>query len=392
MESIKDKVAIVGMGCTRFGELWDKSGIDLAVEAAYEAFEDAGIGPKDVQAAWLGTLYSGWTGQALAEALQLDYIPITRVENACASGSDALRNAVYAVASGSVDVALALGFEKLKDTGLSGLQVIQVPATTMTEIPATAPAMFAMLAPRYFHRYGLSDEEGKRTIGKISVKSHANGALHPKAHFQKAVDIETVMKAPIIAWPLGLYDCSGVSDGAAAAIVVRKDMAKSFRDDPVYIKAMALVAGPRQGQLRQDYDYLHFEENVRAAQMAYKEAGITDPFKQLSLAEVHDCFSITEMVIYEDLGFCPRGAAKEYIDGGAFELHGELPVQPDGGLKCFGHPIGASGLRMMYEVYKQCQGKAQRPERQIKNASLGLTHTLGGDPRGASIAVMIAGL
>jgi len=392
MESIRDRVAIVGMGCTKFGERWDKSGYDLAVEAAYEAFEDAGITPKDVQAAWVGTLYSGVTGQSLAEALQLDYVPVTRVENACATGSDALRNAVYAVASGVVDVALALGFEKLKDNGFSGLPGFGISATSMTEIQATAPAMFAMLAPRYFHKYGLSADEGKRLIGKIAVKNHYNGSLNPKAHFQKAIDIDQVMKAPIIAWPLGLFDCCGVSDGSAAAVVVRKDVARSYREDPVFIKAMAVIAGPRRGQLLQEYDYVHFEENVRAAQMAYKEAGISNPFKELSLAELHDCFTITEMVTYEDLGFCPRGAAKEYIEGGAFELSGELPVQPDGGLKCFGHPIGASGLRMLYEVYKQVQGRAQRPERQLKNPQLGLTHNLGGDPRGCTTSVIIAGL
>jgi acetyl-CoA C-acetyltransferase len=169
-------------------------------------------------------------------------------------------------------------------------------------------------------------------------------------------------------------DCCGVSDGAAAAIVTRADMAKNFRDDPVYIKSFAISVGARQATLRQDYDFVHFEENVRAAQTAYAEVGIKDPFKELDLGIVHDCFTITELLIYEDLGWCPRGGAKEYIDSGAFELGGELPVNTDGGLKCFGHPLGASGLRMIYEVYKQVQGKAG--PRQVQNARLGLTHNL----------------
>jgi acetyl-CoA C-acetyltransferase len=190
--------------------------------------------------------------------------------------------------------------------------------------------------------------------------------------------------------PLGLFDCCGVSDGSAAAIVCRADMAKKFRDDPVYIKALSIVCGPQEGGMRNDYDYLHFEENVRVAKMAYEEAGISDPFKEISMAEVHDCFTITEMVVYEDMGWCPRGEAKDYIESGAFSLEGELPVNPDGGLKCFGHPIGASGLRMMYEMYKQLQGKAG--DRQIKNPELGLTHNLGGDPRGCTTSCFIVGL
>lgn len=392
-ESIKDRVAIIGMGCTKFGENWYKNGADMVIDAAYEAYADAGIEPRDLQAAWVGTAVSGMTGQAIAIPLQLDYLPVTRVENACATGTDAFRNACYAVAAGIYDIVLALGFEKLKDSGYSGLPGFNIAGdSTWTRPQAEAPAMFGLLATRYFARYGLAPEEGKRMLARISVKSHYNGARCPKAHFQREVTLEQVMSAPIIAWPLGLFDCCGVSDGAAAAIITRGDQARTFRDDPVYVKALTITSGPWEVLKGNRYDYTHVEENVRSAQKAYAEAGIKNPRQEISMAEVHDCFSITEAVTMEDLGFSPRGKVKEDIESGFFDLKGGLPVQPDGGLKCFGHPIGASGLRMLYEMYKQLQGKAQLPERQIKNPKLGLTHNLGGNPTSCNIGMTIVGL
>ena len=389
--SIKDRVCIIGMGCTKFGEFWDKSVGDLVVDAAYEAFEDASVGPNDIQAAWIGTFYeySGQAGLALSAPLRLQYKPVTRVENMCGTGSDALRNACYAVAAGIYDMVLALGVEKIKDQGAGGLTFGGY-ATSNVMPATTAPAQFAMMATTYFARYGISPEEGKRMLARISVKSHHNGSLNPKAHFQRELTVEQVVNAPIIAWPLGLFDCCGVSDGAAAAIVVPAEMARTFRPDPVYIKALQICAGPADGLVNTDYDYTHVEETYRAGLAAYAEAGISDPRKEISMAEVHDCFSITEATIMEDLQFSPRGKAKEDIDAGTFELNGDLPVQPDGGLKCFGHPIGASGLRMMYEMYKQLQGKADR--RQIKNPRLGLTHNMGGRPPGAVVSCTIVGL
>jgi len=384
---IKDKVCIVGMGCTKFGENWDKSDSDMIVDAAYEAYEDAGIEPKDVQAAWLGTCW-GMTATMLSVALKMQYKPVTRVENACATGAEALRNACYAVTSGAYDIALALGYEKLKDQGISGLGGTAI--TTGVASSMTAPGAFAMLATKYFARYGLSPNEGKRMIAQIPVKTHHNGALNPKAHYQREITIEQVLNAPIIAWPLGILDSCGVSDGAAAAIVVRAEDAKKFRPDPVYIKALQICVGPAEGQMSQVFDYTHVEETYRAGQAAYAEAGIKNPRKEISMAEVHDCFSITEAVIMEDLQFSPRGRVKEDIEAGTFRLDGELPVQPDGGLKCFGHPIGASGLRMMYEMYLQLQGKAG--PRQIKNPQLGLTHNLGGFPYLNVVSCFIAGL
>jgi acetyl-CoA C-acetyltransferase len=390
MEGIKDKVAIVGMGCTKFGENWDKSIEDMMIDAAYEAYEDAGIEPKDIQAAWFGSVWAGETAQIMATPLKLAYIPITHVENACATGSEALRGACYAVAAGVCDVALALGVEKLKDTGYMGLPQTRPIATWSYRIHTQLPAaMFAMMATGYFAKYGLSHEEGKRLLAQVSVKNHHNGSLNPKAHFQREITLEQAINAPMIAYPLGLFDCCGVSDGAAAAIVTRADMAKRFRADPVYVKSIQICQGPREGWINPAYDFAHVEETYQGGVAAYAEAGIKNPREEISTAEVHDCFSITELTIMEDLQFSPRGQVREDIEGGTFSLEGKLPINTDGGLKCFGHPVGASGLRMMYEVYKQLQGKAG--PRQVKNPRLGLTHNQGGEPGAATVSVAIVG-
>jgi len=392
MDGIKDKVAIIGMGCSKFGENWDKSADDMIIDAVYEAYEDAGVESKDIQAAWLGTYVTEQTGQMLSRALKLDYVPVTRIENACATGSDALRNACYAVASGACDIALAVGVEKLKDSGYTGLpdfELLRRQSNTYRTRTYSPPGHFAMMATKYFDRYGLSPEEGKKVIGQIAVKNHHNGALSPKAHFQSETTLEKVLAAPMVAWPLGLFDCCGVSDGAAAAIVTRADLAKKFRADPIYIKALQIAVGPYEGYMSPKFDWSHVEETVRAGERAYAEAGVTNPREEISMAEVHDCFTITELVIMEDLKFSERGKAPDDVRSGFFNLDGGLPVNTDGGLKCFGHPIGASGLRMMYEVYKQLQQKADK--RQIKNPRLGLTHNLGGTPATCSVSVIIAG-
>ncbi len=386
--SIKDRVAIVGMGCTQFGELWGKGPTDLIVEAVNEAVADAGIELKDIQAAWGGTLFSGVGGRTVSEAMRLQYIPVTRVENACGSGHEAVRGASYAVAAGIYDICLAVGYEKLKDEGTGGLPGME--NRTNTHYQSSMPGVFGMMATRYFHRYGLSPEEGKKMLAKISVKSHKNGSMNPKAHLKREITLEQVMGAPIIAWPLGLFDCCGVSDGAAAAIVVRADMVKNFKNKPVFVKALQICASPTTGRLLTTYDYTHVEETHRAGIAAYKEAGITNPREEISMAEVHDCFSITEAVSMEDLQFSPRGRVKEDIDAGTFELTGSLPVQPDGGLKCFGHPIGASGIRMLYEPWLQFQGRAEK--RQIEDPKLALAHNMGNEPYAPVVSVCVVGL
>ena len=381
-DAIKDKVAIVGMGCTKFGEHWQKSSEDLVIEAAYEAFEDAGIGPSQIEAAWLSTVYglSAWT---LANPLKLSDIPVTRVENQCTSGMDALRNAVFAVSCGMYNVVLVLGVEKLKDTGLAGLpQSEMFPNFHMIGSGFSAPGGFAFPAARYFAKYGAN----KTHLAKIAVKNHHNGALSPKAHFQREVTLEQVLNAPIISWPLGLFDCCPTTDGATAAIITRREIAKGFRDDYILISGISLSVDAGFTPLRPAFDYLHWPATEAAAKSAYRQAGITDPFHEIDLAEVHDCFTITELLNYEDLGLCPRGQAKDYIDSGTFNLDGELPVCPSGGLKSFGHPVGATGLRMIYECYLQLRGQAG--PRQVKGAEVALAHNIGGPPQISSVCIV----
>ncbi|MCF6095300.1 acetyl-CoA acetyltransferase [Microaerobacter geothermalis] len=376
-KGICDQVAVIGMGCTRFAEHWDKSVDDLLVEAAYEAFDDAGIAPTDIDAAWLGTMDSGYAGMTLSGALKTQYIPVTRVENMCATGSEAFRNACYAVASGAYDLVLAIGVEKLKDSGYSGLVLNEKPGDG-TALNITAPAAFSFIAPAYFNKYDIDPKQGKEVLTRIAWKNHKNGSLNPKAQYRSEVPMEKIAKSPMVAAPLGVMDCSGVADGAAAAIIVRTEDARKYRKDPMYVKALSIAAGPGDGRLRQDFDFTSIRENIAAATDAYRQAGITNPRKQIDMAEVHDCFTPTELVIYEDLGFSQRGHGWKDVLNGVFDLDGELPVNPDGGLKSFGHPIGASGLRMLYEMYLQFQGRAGK--RQLSDPKIGLTHNLGGFP------------
>jgi len=249
----------------------------------------------------------------------------------------------------------------------------------------TAPTGFGFIASRYFLANGLTVEKGREILARIAVKNHANGSRTEKAHLRNPVTIEQVLKAPVIAWPLGLFDCCGTSDGASAAILVRGDRASQFRRDPVYIKGIGLSVDPVMPYFRTGFDYLGFEATRAAARQAYEQAGVIDPRGEIDLAEVHDCFTITELVNYEDLGFSAAGTGWKDVLDGTFLPDGPLPVNTDGGLKCFGHPVGASGLRMVYEVYKQLQGKAG--ERQVPDARLGLAHTLGGPPQVACVVV-----
>ncbi len=398
MESIKDKVAIVGMGCTRFGELFNKDADDLIVDAAYEAFEDAGVEPKDIQAAWVGTRRF-INGSSIATPLKLQYIPVTRVENACATAAEAIRNAAFAVACKAYDLVLVLGFEKTKDVGFGGSPGGRIDAPTAEKWHPVylnpggqGPGPYALAATRYFSRYGLSKEEGKLLLAKVSVKSHYNGSRNPRAHFQREITIEQAVNAPIIAWPLGLFDCCPNTDGSAAAILCRTEDAKSFRDDYITIKGIGISVGPGEGKRRMDYDFTHWEETEHASRQAYAQAGIKNPRKELDLAEVHDCFSIAEVIATESLGLCEKGKARDYVDAGTFTQEGELPINISGGLKSFGHPVGASGIREIYEAYTQIQGRAENKSRQLKNVKLGLGHNQGGYPGNFQASVTIVGI
>ena len=393
---IRDKVALLGMGCSKFGERWNDNAEDLMMESFSEAVADAGIEKNQIEAAWFSTAieeqHVGKSGIPLAMALRLPIIPVTRVENYCASGSEAFRGAVYAVASGACDIALALGVEKLKDTGYGGLpQRSRGALNDMYWSNMSAPGSFAQLATAYQAKHGVSREDLKRAMAHISVKSHANGAKNPKAHLRKPIDEDRVMNAPMIADPLGLFDCCGVSDGSACAIVTTPEIARSLgKRDPITVKAVQLAVSNGTEAQHNSWDGSYFITTRAASTRAYEEAGITNPREAISLTEVHDCFSVTELVTMEDLHISPEGGAIKDVMDGFFDSDGTLPCQIDGGLKCFGHPIGASGLRMLYEVYLQMQGLAGERQR-ADNPVFGLTHNLGGFPHQNVCSVVIVG-
>ncbi len=394
-QGIKDKVAILGMGCSKFGERWDKEADDLIVEGFEECIADAGIERNQIDAAWFATaieeVHVSKSGVPLAVALRLPYIPVTRVENYCASGTEAFRGAVYAVASGAADIALAVGVEKLKDTGYGGLpQRSRGALNDMFWANASATGSFAQLASAYQTKHGIAADDVKRAMAQISVKSHANGAKNPKAHLRKEIDIDTVLNAPMIAEPLGLFDCCGVSDGSAAAIVTTPEIAQSMgKRDLVTVKALQLAVSNGVEASHNSWDGSYFMTTRKAAERAYQEAGISNPREQISMFECHDCFSITELVTMEDLYISKEGEAWRDVLDGFYNADGEVPCQIDGGLKCFGHPIGASGLRMLYEMYLQLHGRAD--QRQLDDPVLGMTHNLGGFPHQNVSSVAIVG-
>jgi len=347
---IRDKVAIIGMGCTRFGERWDVGAEELMVESFTECIEDAGIDRDEIQAAWLGTCYDeinvGKSALPLSMNLRLPFIPVTRTENYCASGTEAFRGAVYAVASGAYDICLALGVEKLKDTGFGGLpSMVSSTIGSLTWLwnpNMTAPGSFAQLATAYAAKHRVPEQELKRAMAQVSVKSHENGALNP-------------------------------------AIVTTVERARDMGiENPVTVKALQLALSSGEEMGYNDWDGDHFMTTERCSLRAYEEAGIINPREEISMMELHDCFSITELVTYEDLHISEPGKAWKDVLDGFYNRDGKIPAQVDGGLKCFGHPIGASGLRMLYEMYLQLQERAG--ERQLHNPRYGLTHNLGGVP------------
>ena len=384
-KGIRDKIAVIGAEATKFGEIWDKNQYDLLFEACQAAFKDAGIQKDEIDAAWVGIYYyfTGQSGATVEDILRLDGKPVTRTENYCASGMDAFRNACFAIASGAYDVVLACGVEKLMDEGSSGLPGFKLFGHPVLPLPS-APAMFSMAATRSFHEF----EWNKEDLARVAVKNHANGAFHPKAHFKKPIKIEDAMNAPMIADPLGRFDCCAMSDGSAALILTTPELAESYAhaNDYVLVKSNAIACYTNTPWYWPDFDFTSFPATVKAGEMAYKEAGITNPREQIDFAEVHDCFTITELLNCQDLKFCDRGKAAEELKQGTFNWDGEIAVNPSGGLKSFGHPIGATGCRMLQELTKQLQGRAEG--RQVPDAKVGLAHNLGGPFSVCSVTIL----
>jgi len=379
-ESIRDKVAIVGAGCCKFGENWDRSREDMIVDAVYEAYEDAGIEDpqRQIEAVFCGVVYPNFSTGEVADALKLYDRPISHVQNYCATGTDAFRFGVFGVACGLYDTVLVVGYDKPKDRGVSGPSVH---FDRVRGLPATPAGWFSLCAARYFEKFGAD----RGDLAKIAVKNHHNGTLAPNSMLKREITVDDVLNARMISWPFGLYDCAAQSDGAAAVILTRADLAKGFRNDPVLVKAVSIAVGANP-QTDPDFDFLGWKPTVHAARQAYEQAGIADPAKEIDVAQVHDCFTLTELLTYEDLGFCPKGEARDHIHSGHFELSGELPVNTDGGLKSFGHPTGATGVRMIYENVLQLQGRAG--PRQVKNATMALSHNIGGAPQACGIAII----
>ena len=377
---IKDKVAIISIGCTPFREHWDKSRDDLVIDATKQTLDGVNLASEDIDAYWIGTAQSGMSGLTLSMPLKLEGKPVTRVENFCATGSEALRQACYAVASGAYDTAMAVGVEKVKDSGYQGLNAFPIP-TAGTNRTLTAAAMYSLVLPAYAKKYGVDEDELRMVVAKIAEKNHFNGARNPLAQFRREMSAEAICDMAAVAGQLSVFDCAGVADGAAAAIVVSADKAYEYTDKPLFIKALSLVSGNGSGLMDPEYDYTTFPECAAAAQDAYLQAGITNPREELALAEVHDCFTPTELILMEDLKFSERGQGWEDVLNGDFALDGAIPVNTDGGLKSFGHPVGASGIRMHYECWLQLRREAPA-DRQISDTSrnLALVHNLGGYP------------
>jgi acetyl-CoA C-acetyltransferase len=388
-----DRVCVVGSACTRFGERFADSYEDLAGEAARGALADAGVLRSAVGAAWLGTafpdagVWKGRSGMDLGEALGLFDVPITRVSNYCATGAEAIRAATHALLAGSCDVALAVGVEKLRDRppaeSIVGMMLHNGHPTRQKGF--TAAGTFAMYARRHFEARGMT----RRDLAQVSVKNHRLAIDNPLAHFRKAMSLDDILAAPMVADPIGLLDACPTTDGAAAVVLVREEDAAKYAA-PVTLAGVgvAVSTGWDLPFFDPAHDFLNFRATRKAAAAAYAQAGVVDPRKDLDLAEVHDCFSIVELITYEDLGLCADGNAAALLWSGATDRGGDVVVNGSGGLLSCGHPVGATGVRMVTEVVAQLRGRGGK--RQIEGARRGLAHNIGGPGAIASVLILEA--
>lgn len=383
-------VAIIGVGCTEFGELWDKSFRELFVEAGVSAIEDANVQGGKIDALYVGNMSGGrFIEQEHLGALIADYsglaslnIPSTRVEAACASGGLALRQGIIAVASGYHDIVIAGGAEKMTDVGVeTTTDALAAAADREWEgiMGATFPGLYAMIARLHMHRYGTKQEQ----LAAVAVKNHHNGTMNPKAQFQNEISIEAVLNSLMVADPLHVFDCSPITDGASAVVIAPAEIARKYTDTPIYVKASAQASGTISLHDRPDITTL--DATVAAANWAYKMAKLKP--KDIGFAEVHDCFTIAEICAIEDLGFVKKGEGGPATESGMTAIGGKIPINPSGGLKACGHPVGATGVKQAVEITLQLRGEAGR--RQIEGARIGLTHNVGGS--GGTAVVHIFG-
>ncbi|MEA2075831.1 MAG: thiolase domain-containing protein [Euryarchaeota archaeon] len=373
------EVAIIGAGTTKFGELWERSFRDIAVEAGLRAIEDAGISGEDIEALYGGNMSAGrFIEQEHIGALIADYsglaglhIPATRTEAACASGALALHLAVLSVASGWYDLVIAAGVEKMTDVEsdiAEDLLASSVDRRWEAIYGATLPSLFAQMARTHMERYHTTEEQ----MAKVAVKNHANAVHNPYAQYRRGITMGNVLASPLVADPLHMLDCSSIADGAAAVVLCAAEKAKKYTDSPVYVKASAQASDTLS--LHDRHDITTMDATVFAAKKAYQMASL-EP-SQIDLAEVHDSYTIAEIIAIEDLGFFNKGDGGRATEEGETEIGGRLPTNSSGGLKACGHPLGATGIRQAVEITQQLRGEAGK--RQVPNARVGLTHNIGG--------------
>lgn len=389
---IAGQVAIVGSAATRFGVLHDRGYLDLLAEAARGAIRDSSVSQDSIEAAWLGTAEPtlaglvGDAGTAVTEAIAFAPKPVTRVSTFCCTGMEAVRAAAMAIAAGEHELVLAVGAEKMRDVPPRGSLVARTANLTHPTLAKgrTAPGQFALLANRYLHTYDYGIED----LAAVAVKNHANAARNPIAQYSDPLTVEQVLAAPRVAEPLGVLDCTPTTDGAAAVVLASVEWAERNASSYAVIEGIALsvVDGYYAGFFHDDNDYLGFRVTREAAAAAYRQAGIEAPREQLDVVECHDCFTVTELVNYEDLGLCDRGEGGRALRDGVTAADGEIPVNLSGGLQACGHPVGATGVRMIKEIADQVTGRAEG--RQVAGARRGAAHTLGGPGVASCVAVI----
>jgi acetyl-CoA acetyltransferase len=368
------EVVVLGAGMTIFGKQTERSLRELGEEAVFLALTDAGMCPENIQAAWCGNVLGNLSGQQAGvgqlalQQLGIVGIPVLRVENACSSGSFAFKEAYMAVASGFYDTVIAMGIEKM--TGYDTATTLRAMGGSSDwelegALGVTFPGVFAMITRKHMQQYGTTLEQ----LARVAVKNRGNGGLNPNCQFQSATSVEEVLGSRLISSPLTLFNCCAISDGAAAVILTTKNIAQQYTSEPVYVAASAQSSGT----YRDDLDLDRFEPTIKAARLAYDQAGIGP--EDVSMAEVHDCFTMAEIMHYEDLGFCKKGEGGPLVESGATQISGRIPVSPSGGLLSKGHPLGATGLAQIVELVEQLKGRAGR--RQVKNPKVGLAHCLG---------------
>ncbi|MHA1409002.1 MAG: thiolase domain-containing protein [Candidatus Odinarchaeia archaeon] len=371
------KIAVAGVGITKFGKHENKTGRELFAEAVDLALKDSDIETKEIEAVFIGNFtadlfeHQGHLGPLMANYAGLTGLPTTRFESACASGGAALRQGIFSILSGLYDVVLVAGVEKMTDLPTSDVtDALAVAADDIFEagIGATFPGEYAMIAKAHMDKYGTTREQ----LAEVAVKNHHNAMFNPNAHFQKEITIEKALNAPMIAWPLGLFDCSPISDGAAALILTREEIARKYTDTPIYIVGSGQASDTVSLFEREELTSL--KASRLAARKAYKTAKVTP--KDIDFAEVHDCFTIAEIIAVEDLGFFKPGEGGHAVENGLTQLNADITINASGGLKAKGHPVGCTGVAQAVEAVIQLRGEAGK--RQVKNAEIGLTHNVGG--------------